>query len=478
MASKTTLNAGNLEALGAPRLAELLMEISKGDAAIKRHLRLELASLQSPGDVAREVRKRLKTIARSRSFVDWQKLRPLISDLEMQRRAIVDQVAKADPVEALGLMWEFLALGNSVFASCDDSNGAVMDVFHQAADDLGEIAKEAEPSPKPLADRLFAALIENDYGQYDELIDILSPTLGADGLDHLKTLVTELADTPIAKPAKEDREIIGYGSSGPVYADDYAERRRKSMVRFALQQIADAQGDVDAFIAQQSEKAKTVPGVAAEIARRLLAAGRPEEALSAINAIEEGRPGWIPFEWEATRVAVLEALGRHDEAQEFRWACFERSLSDQHLRDYLKRLADFDDIEAEERAMSVAFDFPQRLQALAFLVRWPALDKAAQLVLNHADEWNGDHYELLSPAADALETKHPLAATVLRRAMIDFALKNARSKRYRHAARHLMQCSSLAGSIEDFGTVATHDAYAAQLKAEHGRKSGFWGLVG
>jgi hypothetical protein len=41
-----------------------------------------------------------------------------------------------------------------------------------------------------------------------------------------------------------------------------------------------------------------------------------------------------------------------------------------------------------------------------------------------------------------------------------------------------MQCSSLAGSIEDFGTVASHDAYAAQLKAEHGRKSGFWGLVG
>jgi hypothetical protein len=65
MASSTTLNAKNLEALGAPRLAELLMEISKGDAAIKRHLRLELASLQSPGDVAREVRKRLKTIARS-----------------------------------------------------------------------------------------------------------------------------------------------------------------------------------------------------------------------------------------------------------------------------------------------------------------------------------------------------------------------------------------------------------------------------
>ncbi|MDF0602231.1 hypothetical protein P1J78_15935 [Psychromarinibacter sp. C21-152] len=40
MASKKTLNAKNLETLGAPRLAELLMEISNGNAAAKHRLRL------------------------------------------------------------------------------------------------------------------------------------------------------------------------------------------------------------------------------------------------------------------------------------------------------------------------------------------------------------------------------------------------------------------------------------------------------
>jgi hypothetical protein len=43
MASKKTLNARNLEALGARRLAVLLIEIGTGDAAAKRRLRLELA---------------------------------------------------------------------------------------------------------------------------------------------------------------------------------------------------------------------------------------------------------------------------------------------------------------------------------------------------------------------------------------------------------------------------------------------------
>src|SRR5439155_12829498 len=130
VAAKTVLNAKNLEALGAERLAELLMEISRGNAAAKRRLRLELAGAQSPSEVAQEVRKRLTTIARSRSFVDWQNRRTLVEDLETQRCAIVGQVAKADSAEALELIWRFMALANSVFGRCDDSSGTVIGIFH------------------------------------------------------------------------------------------------------------------------------------------------------------------------------------------------------------------------------------------------------------------------------------------------------------------------------------------------------------
>ena len=98
MASKKTLNAKNLEALGAERLAGLLIEISTGSAAAKRRLRLELAGAESPREVAKEVRKRLTTITRSRSFVDWQNRRALVDDLETQRRAIIEQVTKSDAV--------------------------------------------------------------------------------------------------------------------------------------------------------------------------------------------------------------------------------------------------------------------------------------------------------------------------------------------------------------------------------------------
>ncbi len=200
VASKTVLNTKNLEALGAQRLAELLVEVSTANAAVKRRLRLELAGAQSSEEVSKEVRKRLTAVARSRSFIDWQNRNSLIEDLEAQRRAIVNQVAKTDPTEAFELMWRFLAIANSVFERCDDSSGGVISVFHAACRELGEIAQAAKVTQKTLSERVFNALNENDYGQYDELISVLSPALGPTGLEELKKRFIELSKAPPEQP--------------------------------------------------------------------------------------------------------------------------------------------------------------------------------------------------------------------------------------------------------------------------------------
>ena len=193
----------------------------------------------------------------------------------------------------------------------------------------------------------------NDYGQFDELIRVLAPALGQTGLEHLKQRMIDLSNHPIIKPAEKDRVKIGWSSSGPIYADEMAERSRVGTVRLALTEIADLQGDVDAFIDQYEEKARKVPKIAAEIARRLLSAGRIEEAWQAIEAAEhrrrEGGWNWPEFEWENARIEVLEALGRAEDAQAARWSCFERSLSSSHLRAYLKRLPDFETSKRRRR---------------------------------------------------------------------------------------------------------------------------------
>jgi hypothetical protein len=477
VAARTALNAKNLEALGAEQLAELLIEIGTGNLAVKRRLRLELAGAQSPTELIKEVRKRLIVIARSGSFVDWKGIRSLADDLEAQRRAI-ETVAKTDPAEALDLLWRFMGLASSVFDRCDDSNGIVIGVFRAACGNIGEVALAAKIDPTTLADRTFGALITNDYGQFDELIEVLAPALGQPGLERLKQRMIDLSKRPVAKPAEKDRVKIGWSSSGPIYADEVAERSRISTVRRALQDIADAAGDIDAFIEQYDERTKKAPKVAAEIARRLLSAGRAPEAWQAIEAAEHPRRSgswdWPDFEWEDTRIDIFEALGQTADAQAARWKCFERSLSSSHLRAYLKRLPDFDDVEAEKRALDFAQRSRSLLHALSFLVSWPALDRAACLVLQRSDELDGNHYEILTHAADALAGKYPLAATMVLRAMIDFSLKNGRSSRYRHAARHLLDCAGLSSAINDFGRFEPHDTYEARLRREHAKKNGFW----
>ena len=124
--------------------------------------------------------------------------------------------------------------------------------------------------------------------------------------------------------------------------------------------------------------------------------------------------------------------------------------------------------------MAHAAAHPGLLPALGFFLDWPSPDRAARLLIDRHSEINGDHYEFLVPAAEALSERHPLAATLALRAMIDFTLTKARSKRYGYAARHLATCAELASRIDDFGAFETHDVYVARLKKQHGRKYGFW----
>jgi tetratricopeptide (TPR) repeat protein len=477
VASKTTLNAKNLEALGSERLAALLIEISTGSAANKRRLRIELAGMQSVGEVAREVTRRLSSIDRSRSKMGWRRVKALKSDLDTQRRVIAETIARSDTDEALEVIWRLMSVAHSVFSRCTDSNGTIMAVFRLACVDLGMIAKAAEPDPRLLADRAFSALQHNDYGQYDNLIEALAPALDVVGLAHLKTLFVEWSKPAEVDLPGTDRADSRRSDARASYDDILNLRKRDRTIRTALEQIADAQGDVDAFIAQKDKQARSEPAVAAEIARRLIAAGRPEEALDAINKADLTDSHPVPFEWEAAFTEVLEALGRKDEAQEFRWQSFERTLNSDHLRAFLKRLPDFDDMEAEEKALAHAGRYPDIHHALAFMLSWPALDHAARLVMSRAAELDGDQYQFLTSSAEMLAEKFPLASIITLRAMIDFALDRARTARYRHAARHLAEAKRLSGEIKDGNTISSHEDYVANLRSRHRSKTGFWKLT-
>jgi hypothetical protein len=264
---------------------------------------------------------------------------------------------------------------------------------------------------------------------------------------------------------------------------------RAGALRRASQEVADSEGDIDMFIAH--ETGRRSPHGAAAIARRLLAAGRAEEA---VGFLEQGAPtepavrdledewvlaveGTATSDWEWAWVEALLATGRQEEAQRFRWTRFEARLDATHLRAYLKALPDFEDVVAERKALDHALGFPHFAVALSFLIEWKELRYAARLALERSQEIDGNLYFVLDPAAKALEGKQPLAAALLRRAMIEDTLAGAKATRYRHAARHLLECRTLEAGISNHGSFETHDAFMTRLRAQHGRKTGFWSQV-
>lgn len=462
MPGSSSLNAKNLEALGAARLAELLLTLSEGDAGAKRLLRLALAEQKGPAEIAREVRKRLATIERSGSFLDDHQRDRLLKDLERQRQAISGPIAEHDPARAVELFWELLGLAEGLFDRCDDSDAVVRDFFHQSSAALGAVAQKSSGDPRALADQVYAAIVGNGYGQFDPILRDLGPALGSEGLAHLRQRLETLR--------------------ARVTNNEQAKTHRDWVVRIAMLDIADALGDAEAYLAEYRDhdpEALTVPAIAAKVAERLTPAGRAEEALTLLQGADPGlakrRAG--AEEWCDARLTALEALGRHDEAQAQRWEYALMELSRRHLRDYLKRLPAFEDADAEERALDLVAEHDDLQEALWFLLHWPEPRRAARLVLATPKPLSGDCYVLLAPLAELLEKDHPLAATRCLRAMIDFSLRVGRSKRYPHAARHLETCSRLARGIDSWGDLVDHRSYVAQLRGDHGRKYGFWSLV-
>lgn len=475
MPSETTLNAKNLALLGTERLAELLLELATGDAAVKRRLRLELVGRTGGGSVAAEVRKRLATIAKSRSFLDWRKAKPLAQDLELQRTTIMAHVLPTRPAEAFELLWRLIDLAPSIYERCDDSNGTVGTIIAHARTDLGLVAAQAKLEPHNLAERVFVGVCSNDYGQFDGLIALVADALGQEGLRLLKAKFEELAAKRPAKPPGANHRVIGIGPRGPIFESDYQANRDARLVQRALTQIADALGDVDGYAANFSPEECANPAVAAQIAERLLSANRASDAMAALSVAESTfRRGGYWSDWQRVWIDTLDGLGRSVEAQQERWAIFERDLNAEYLRAHLKRLPDFDDEEAEIKALAHVAQSKSVHQALAFLVDWPAHSKAAGFVLTRHRELDGDQYGLMTNAAEALDEKHPLAATLVLRTMITFSLEHAKQTRYGHASRHLQTCEYLAKRVEDFGGNFDHRAFVAGLRLRHGRKTGFW----
>jgi hypothetical protein len=466
MVTNRKITIETLTKLGAHKLAELLIAEAAESRRLKQTLNLAVATKDGPAALGAILRRRLVTLAKSRAMLSYNRGSELIAELDELRKTIFETIGTKDSKLAFELLWEFLDLHSTILESVDDSSGRVGSVFRMACEDLGPIAQRARIGPEALAATVFEKVISNRYGIYDGLVVSLAVALGQKGQAALRGLLLQRRQQYLTENKRAVTAVGRY---------DFT----LGCLSLALRDIAECEGDADAFIDTYQDSNLTNPLFASEIALQLLRSGRGQEALGYLDraAPSAANPHFGQIEWTDAKIAALDAVQRVEEAQALRLAFFQDQLSPSHLRAYLDRLPDFDDVEAEDRALDFVAGHTNVHMALAFLVWWPALERAARLVRLRISDIDGDRYELLDPAAVALEGKYPLAAVLLRRALIEVTLHKGRATRYKHAARHVREIDSLDAQIKDYAGFETHDLFMTRLLKTHPRKTGFWSLL-
>ncbi len=470
MARRPALSIDKLKDLGADKLAQLVLGEAECNAGFRRQVKAALAGKSGPQAIAKLIDRRLAGLDRAKSFIEWDRVRAFRNDLRSLTDTITSELGPADPALAIERLLRFIATHEGVFERVDDSSGSVQNVYYQAIEATGNLVQNLSgPEADLLPDRIMAALGESTHGYLADLTATVAPHLPQDTLTRWDAELKEAI-------AKRQTEDAARKSDGWFYSitSQWAEMR---------QTIASASGNIDLLIVLEAKKASHMQDTLG-IAAQLLEAGRTTEALEWVRKPGRDTFGEADDGMSPTRVSleakILEALDDKAAAQALRWRCFETVPSADILREYLKCLPDFEDIEAEERAHVLALEKAEPEAALLFFLDWPRLDLAAKLIETHPHRWDGGDWHTLPKVAVLLEHDYPPAATILYRALLDDILARARSKAYSHGAKYLRKLTLLAEDADPArpSGMVDHATYLARLKKTHARKSGFWARVG
>lgn len=386
----------------------------------------------------------------------WKLARPIAADLEPVLPALDQLIERGQAVAAEKVLRRLVEAADKGFDHVDDSYGYLGPLCQEAVTLWGKAWAKIEPrDPVALAKVVCDGVRDNGYAIRDHMICDFAQALGRESLLSLKEMFITEHQANLNRKGMDDWE------------------RREPLRHLA--DVADAMGDVDMYIdAQRQCGVKDV--YAMPIARRLLDAGRPSEALEYLDRADPSRSHFQGErdDYTTLRVKILQSLGLDEEARDTLWQEFQRGLSTTSLERLLASTPKEQQQALINEAIEVADAHSDKLTAATFLLGRGHADRAAAMVDAYPDKFDGRYYGSLLPLAETLQDQFPASAWVLYRSLLLSILEEKRSKAYHHAADYLAIADDLAART---GLHEKHQALLSLLNSKHGRKYGFWSLV-
>ena len=392
--------------------------------------------------------KNIASLKNGKRFITYHESFDFSEKLDQVNHGI-EQLIPQDPDLALKLIQRFIGIDSLICERVDDSSGFMTDCYCTTYALLDRAFIATETDPHIVANYLYEVISIDEYGLRGYVLDNVQQSLRAGAGQELETLLTE-------KP------LDGYQHNS------------------ALMVIADASNDVDRFIELSQQEAKPFDRPMSDqsildIAKRLNAAFRSEEAIEWLQQIDDNSHHYSEKIKLLIEAYALE--GKDQEVRQLLWKRFERYLSAEDFLAYLKHASEEDRQVANSKALGLAKEHSNLGVALGFLVDIKLWDEVESMIVENAknnslDGYDYSRYRKLSTTLDKQEK--PLAATLLRRTLVEEVLSRAQSKYYHYGVSDLKKADDFSQSVTDWRGFDDHQGFLEKLKAEHHRKHAFW----
>ncbi|KAA9000116.1 hypothetical protein FJU30_12610 [Affinibrenneria salicis] len=419
--------------------------------------RIESILLSSdPQALARQLKKRIKSIARGRKFIDYfqshafsQTLRVLIDDIA--------QLLPSSPQLAFELADQFMVTHENVYGRSDDSGGAIGDSYARGLEVWLQAAGCWRATGNCKLDwlsELQSRHNHNGYAVWDNLIvgsaQLLTP-------EELHQLVWRF-ETEF----KQAKYVPG--------GKDYSFEAARATLGIAA--VAEALQDVSLF----ERSVLLISPSPNELQKQSISdfCLRAQDGESALKWLAEP---WSP-RFENERLALLDKtyvlLDRRSELLELRQRAYQRQPDNRRLNALLSVLPEAERPAVKGQAVEKALQMEPVELRLETLIALDALDAAQQQLIKHRAQLRASYSMLLNWAERFRAERRFLAAVVCYRLLLEEILAAGRIKAYGHAARYYQQLEKLHAQIERYDDLPDWPAYQQQLRQQHGRKTSFW----
>jgi hypothetical protein len=426
-----------LSTLTASELRSLIERLANDGEAFSARIDY----LTRPQSAVESIALRIRGIRRDDRFVDHSDLDEMVRVVRGVAEDIERDVLPREPVRALALTEQLMALNGPLMnRSLDD--GTIGMAIEEACTlwlKIARVVRESGALPKmDWVARLKEVAGQDDCGvrramlqQAHLLFD--EPQLRAMAESQERQAVQTLVLQDIAK-ALQDPQL--YNRAVRLHHVNPDDRALEAMARFHLD-CGDATGALDILESPWEGGRETVR---LDLLDR--AYGQLGDNASRID-VRRKRYQHLPCVW------TYQALNE---------------LLDVPARQELRAQVSIDAVELRDVATAA--------QLLCAAGNWPL---AQAILLARAKEFDVTLGTQLEPLAKEAEARrYPLMSVIIWRALLNPILERGASKAYYHAAQYLSELRRLAGTIDDHRGLPTHAEYEARLRERHGRKTGFW----